>query len=104
MRRTAELQRELAAIAEVDPWWWLLAGGVALAETRARPDVYLACDTEPDADTFMAYRAPRARDQLADAIARARAARTALRELDGTLPDQPLALTIDRGSTRPSAL
>ena len=56
-RRTAELQRELAAIAEIDRRWWLLAGGVALAETRATPEIYLACDAEPDADTFMGYRA-----------------------------------------------
>jgi hypothetical protein len=106
-RRTAELQRELAAIADVDPRWWLLAGGVALAETRARAEVYLACDAEPDADTFMGYRAVRPHDVAGDAIARARAARTALRELDGTLPDQPLAITIDRsrgGQTRASAL
>lgn len=104
-RRTAELQGELAAIAEVDPRWWLLAGGVAVAETRAPSEVYLACDAEPDADTFMGYRAPRPRDLVLDAIHRATAARTALRELDGSLPEQPLAVTIDhsRGAqTRPS--
>jgi hypothetical protein len=107
VRRTVELQRELAAIAEVDPRWWLLAGGVAFAETRAPSEVYLACDAEPDADTFMGYRAPRARDLVIDAITRANAARSALRELDGGLPDQPLAVTIDhsRGAeTRPSEL
>lgn len=107
VRRTAELQRELAGIAEADPRWWLLAGGVAFAETRARPDVYLACDAEPDADTFMGYRSPRPRDPVADAISRANAARTALFELDGSLPEQPLAVTIDdsRGAeTRQSEL
>ncbi|HSD86448.1 MAG TPA: hypothetical protein VLB44_03000, partial [Kofleriaceae bacterium] len=107
MRRTVELQRELASIAEVDPRWWLLAAGVALAETRQAPDVYLACDAEPDGDTFMGFRAPRPHDLVVDAIARARAARTALRELDGSLPDQPLAVTIEdvRGAgTRPSGL
>jgi len=106
-RRTAELQRELAAIAEADPRWWLLAAGVAFAETRPRPEIYLACDAEPDADTFMGYRAPRPRDLVADAIHRAHAARTALRELDGSLPEQPLAVTIDdsRGAaTQPSQL
>ena len=107
LRRTAELQGELAAIAAVDPRWWLLAGGVAVAETFERPEIYLACDAEPDADTFMAYRAPPPRDPVRDAIVRARAARMALRELDGTLPDQPLAVTIDRASgaaRAPSAL
>jgi hypothetical protein len=106
-RRTVELHRELAAIAEVDPRWWLLAGGVAVAEAWARPGPYLACDAEPDADTLMGYRAPPPRDLVRDAIARATAARTALREIDGELPDQPLAVTIDRASgaaTQPSAL
>lgn len=106
-RRTAELHAELAAIAEVDPRWWVLAAGVALVETRASADDYLACDAEADADTFMGYRAPAPHDPIEDAFARARAARTALRELDGTLPGQPLAVTIDRargGQTRPSAL
>ena len=106
-RRTVELKRELAAIAEVDPRWWLLAGAVAFAEKRAPPEVYLACDAEPDADTFMGHRAPRPRDLVTDAIARANAARAALRELDGSLPEQPLAVTIDasRGAeTRPSEL
>lgn len=106
-RRTAGLQREFAAIAEVDPRWWLLAAGVAFAETRAPSEVYLACDSEPDADTFMGYRAALPRDLVVDAICRATAARTALLELDGSLPDQPLAVTIDHsrgGETRPSAL
>ena len=106
-RRTAELHAELAALAEVDPRWWLLAAGVALAEPHASSDDYLACDAEPDADTFMGYGAPAPHDPIGDALARARAARTALRELDGTLPGQPLAVTIDRargGQTRPSAL
>jgi hypothetical protein len=105
--RTAALQGELAAIADAHPWWWLLAGGVAVAETRARSEVYLACDAEPDADTFMGFRAPRPRELVIDAIHRATAARTALRELEGSLPDQPLAVTIDhsRGArTRPSTL
>ncbi|HRC55309.1 MAG TPA: hypothetical protein PKU97_05255, partial [Kofleriaceae bacterium] len=108
LTRTAELQRELAAIAEVDPRWWLLAGAAALAEPRAAPaKVYLACDAEPDADTFMGYPSPPPRDLIRDAIARARAARTALRELDGTLPEQPLAVTVERAAgakPRPSTL
>lgn len=106
-RRTRELYEELAAIAEVDARWWLLAGGVALAEMRTLDDVYLASDAEPDGDTFMAYRRDRPRDLVDDAIARARAARTAIRELDGTLPGQPLAVTIERyrgGCVQPSRL
>ncbi|MEZ4361578.1 MAG: hypothetical protein R3B48_15430 [Kofleriaceae bacterium] len=106
-RRTAELRRELAAIAELDPSWWLLAAGVALAEPWAPDEVYLACDAEPDADTFMGYRAEPPRDLVLDALQRARAARAAVRELDGTLPEQPLAVTLDRAAgarPRPSAL
>jgi len=106
-RRAAALQRELEAVAEIDRRYWLLSGGVALAEARAKPELYLASDAEPDADTFMAYRAPRPGDVVGDAITRARAARTALRELDGELPDQPLAVTVDRASattTRPNDL
>ncbi len=105
-RRTAELQRELAAIADVDARWWLLAAGVALAETQAGPETYLACDAAPDADTFMGYRVLRPRDPVVDAIHRAKAARTAILELDGTLPDQPLAVTIahSSGAETPSDL
>ncbi len=104
LRRTTELHDELAAIADVDPRWWLLAGGVAVAETFEQPDVYLACDAEPDADTFMGYRAPRPLDPVRDAIVRASAARTALRELDGQFPDQPLAVTIAGDSRARSSL
>ena len=107
IRRTAELRGELAAIAGDDPRWWLLAGGAAIAERwPARPG-YLVSDAEPGADTFIGYRAAPPADPLRDAIDRARAARTALRGLDGTLPDQPLAVTIARGaraSSEPSAL
>ena len=99
LRRTTGIHGELAAVAAIDPWWWLLAGGVALAETAARDTVYLACDTEPDGDTFMGFRSPAPRDVVTDAIARARAAGAALAELDGTLPDQPLAVRIDRSRT-----
>jgi hypothetical protein len=64
-------------------------------------------DAEPSADTFLGHRALPAHDPLREAIDRARAARTALRELDGTLPDQPLAVTLARGDrtvTESSAL
>jgi hypothetical protein len=106
-RRTAELHGELAAIAADDPRWWLLAGGAAVTEPwRARPG-YVVSDAEPGADTFLGYRAAPGPDPVRDAIDRARAARTALGELDGTLPDQPLAVTVARGDravTLPSTL
>ncbi len=107
LRRTVELHEELSAIAEVDPRWWLLAAGSALAEPYGTKTVYLACDAEPDADTMMLFRTPPAQPVVADAIARANAARIALRELDGTLPGQPLAVTLTRsrhGATVPNAL
>jgi len=108
-RRTAELHGELAAIASDDPRFWLLAGGAAVTEPwRARPG-YVVSDAEPSADTFIGYRVAPAPglDPVRDAIERACAARTALRELDGTLPDQPLAVTLardDRTITVPSKL
>lgn len=117
VRRTAELRDELAEIAGDDPIWWLLAGGAAVTEPwPARPG-YVVSDAEPGADTFIgALRDPVVDspglrhghgDPLLDAIERARAARTAIRELDGTLPDQPLAVTVARGERAvvlPSAL
>ncbi len=105
--RTAELHDELAAIAGDDPRWWLLAGGAAVTEPwPARPG-YVVSDAEPSADTFIGYRVAPATDPLREAIDRAHAARAAVRELDGTLTDQPLAITLSRGaraSTEPSAL
>ena len=107
LRRTAELHGELTAVAGDDARWWLLAGGAAVAEPwRARPG-YVVSDAEPGADTFIGHRAAPSNDPLRDAIDRARAARAALRELDGTLPEQPLAVTIGRGAgaiAEPSAL
>lgn len=97
-RRTAELHGELAAVADADPRWWLLAGGAAAAEQGAPRAAYVISDAEPGADTFLGYRAARPADPFADAVARARAARQALRELDGTLPDQPLCVTLDRST------
>jgi hypothetical protein len=53
---------------------------------------YLQSDAEPAADTFIGFAQP----APADPVALARAARDAIRALDGTLPDQPLAVTIGR--------
>lgn len=102
VRRAAALHEELTSLADLrDPRWWLFAGGVALPWEPRR--LYLTSDAEPAADTFIGHVAP-----PRDPIALARAARTAIRELDGTLPDQPLAVTVrstPSGATaEPSAL
>ncbi len=101
-RRATALHGELAELAELrDPRWWLIAGGAALP-WDARPG-YVASDGEPAADTFIGHAVP-----PRDPIALAHAARAALRELDGELPDQPLAVTVRRtpngASLEPSAL
>ncbi len=95
-RRTAELHGELREIAELggDPRWWLLAGGAAFAWDA--PTTYVMSDAEPSADTFIGHVAPAPRDPFADAVARALAARAAIRALDGRLPAQPLAVTVRR--------
>jgi len=93
-RRTAELHGEFAAIAKTDLRWWLFAGGAAAAEPWGERGEYVISDATPTADTFLGYREPTPADPIADAIARAIAARTTLRELDGELPGQPLAVTI----------
>jgi len=95
-RRTNELHSELAAIADVDPRWWLLAGGAAAAETVKPRAGYVASDADPGSDTFIGLRSPEPADRITDAITRAHAARAAIRELDGQLIDQPLAVTLDR--------
>jgi hypothetical protein len=94
-RRAVALRSELEGVADVrDVRWWLLAGGAALDWTS--PGAYVASDAEPAADTFIGQVAPPPRDALADALVRAHAARAALRELDGQLPEQPLAVTVKR--------
>ena len=101
-RRAVALHGELRSLAELrDPRWWLVAGGAALPwEPRA---AYVVSDAEPGADTFIGHIAP-----PRDPIALAKAARTAIRELDGLLPDQPLAVTVrrlpDAAVASPSAL
>ncbi|MGE5186058.1 MAG: hypothetical protein ACM31C_28575 [Acidobacteriota bacterium] len=61
-----------------------------------RAPAYVASDAEPASDTFIGHLAPAPADPIGDAIARAHAARAAIRELDGQLPDQPLAVTVQR--------
>jgi hypothetical protein len=96
-RLAAELHRELREVADlaaIDPRWWLLAGGAALPWARA--GAYVISDAEPASDTFIALPARPPADPIGDAIARAHAARDAIRLLDGQLPDQPLAVTLRR--------
>ncbi|MEJ7597926.1 MAG: hypothetical protein WKG01_08470 [Kofleriaceae bacterium] len=93
-RRAVELHGELVELADPDPRWWLLAGGAAIAEAAPARAGYIIADAEPTADTFLGHVAPPPRDPFADAIERAKAARTAIRELDGCLPDQRLSVTL----------
>ncbi|HEY4178573.1 MAG TPA: hypothetical protein VGM90_17115 [Kofleriaceae bacterium] len=96
--RTRELYAELGAIAQLDASWWLLAGAAAAAELMPARASYVISDAGPATDTFIGHRAEDPIDAIADAIASAHAARAAIKELDGKLPDQPLAVTIDRSS------
>ncbi|MGE0547317.1 MAG: hypothetical protein AB7O24_25885 [Kofleriaceae bacterium] len=107
VRRASELHHELGAIAELDARWWLIAGGVAAAEPWPPRASYVWSDAEPGADTFIGHHVPAPIDPICDAIAAAHAARAAIRELDGALPDQPLAVTVRRSGEAtlvPSAL
>jgi hypothetical protein len=102
-RRARELHDELAAITDVSgfaPTWWLVAGTAAGAEKLPPRAHYVASDAEPNGDTFIGHRSPSPADPLIDAVIRAHAARAAVRELDGQLPDQPLAVTIERSEER----
>lgn len=96
--RTTDLHAELAGIVELhaEPAWWLFAGAVALAEGVRRRTTYVISDAAPTTDTFLGSHSPSVGDAIADAIARAHAARAAIRELDGELPEQPLAVAICR--------
>src|SRR5258706_15767113 len=108
VRRAAELHRGLCEVAELgaDPRWWLVAGGAAIAwQPRT---AYVVSDAEPAADTFIGHATLAASDAITHAVARAYAARAAIRALDGRLPDQSLAVTVrrtpDGAVTVPSAL
>ncbi|HWO20286.1 MAG TPA: hypothetical protein VNO30_16065 [Kofleriaceae bacterium] len=103
-RRAATLHDELAEIAEVDWRWWLVAAAAAAAETAPPRAGYVKRDADPDADALLGHAIPPPRDPIADAIARACAARTALLELDGVLPDQPLAVTVRKDGQAEAAL
>jgi hypothetical protein len=110
--RLAELRGLLDEVADIDwrnPLWWALTASSAAALGWTPHAGYLASDAEPRADTFMGWPAPApasAADAIADAIVRAHAAARALAELDGELPDQPLAVNLLVGdgaaTTRPT--
>jgi len=84
-----------------DPRWWILAGAAAVDWGDGAS--YVLSDAEPASDTFIGHLTPSPVDPVTDAIARAHAARQAIRELDGMLPDQPLAVTIEHAGTSSQA-
>lgn len=87
-RRAAALHGEMSSLAELrDPRWWLIAGGAAIPWQRRAS--YLTHDAAPSSDTLIGHVSP-----PRDALALAFAARAAVRELEGQLPDQPLAVTV----------
>jgi hypothetical protein len=98
--RLAELRGLLDEVADIDwrnPLWWALTASSAAALGWTPQAGYLASDAEPRADTFMGWPAPAptsAADAIADAIVRAHAAARALADLDGALPEQPLAVSL----------
>jgi len=92
LRRAAALHANLSEVAQLrDPRWWLVAAGAALP-WRDR----MKSDAEPASDTFIGIPRP----APADPLALARAARTAIRELDSQLDGQPLAMTVARTDDR----
>lgn len=99
--RLWQLYDQLAEIADPrDPRGWILTSLAALGDSLpARPIPYLISDATPRQDTFMAREAPPPVDRasaIVEAVLSAYAARRALRALDGELPEQPLATTLDR--------
>jgi hypothetical protein len=103
-RELHALAEEVGVVDRRDPAWWFVLGGSALLEAIAQATdadaPYVASDGEPHGDTFMGWPAAAPRD-LAGAIgamvADAAAASRAIVELDGTLPEQPLAVAIRAG-------
>ena len=115
IRKARELSALLDEVGDINwshPAWWAVVGGTLLLERvgRTLPDdelyaEYLAANGGPDADTFMAREATGAAgpaERIARAVARARAALSALARLEGQLPGQRLgcALRWERGWLR----
>ncbi len=101
LHRLHRLHRQLAEIADPrDPRSWLLTSLAALGDALpTRPLPYLISDGEPHADTFLAWEAPPPECRAAaivEGVLAALAARASLRAIDGELPEQPLATTLDR--------
>ena len=99
--RLWQVHHHLAQVADPrDPRGWILCGLAALGDALpTRPLPYLISDAAPRQDTFMGYQAPPPADRasaIVEGVLAAYAARRALRELDGELPEQPLATTLDR--------
>ncbi len=95
--RASTLRAELAELDDLDDLdvrWWGLAAIAAVLETLPGDARYVIHDAQPASDTFLAIRAPSPLDPFAYAVARAHAARSVLRSLHGTLPEQPLAVTV----------
>jgi hypothetical protein len=104
---------QLASLTEVDwrrPDWWGFAAGALVLDHVARSalgredkrHLYLSANGGPRADNYMGRPSPpspRLHQAVARAVVRARAAVEAIAHLDGSLPEQPLAvvLTWERG-------
>ncbi len=110
--RLLQLHQQLAEVSDArDPRGWILSSVAALGDSLpARAIPYLISDAAPRQDTFMGYEAPAPADRgsaIVEGVLTVHAARRALRALDGELPEQPLATTLDRrgpARTAPSDL
>ncbi len=109
-RELRALVDEIARVDWRDPAWWAVIGGAAAIEglgRAPRADGYVVSGGEPAADTFMGWPAPPVAslaEAIADAISDGHAAAAALRALDGTLPDQPLARVLRDRKDGPRAV
>lgn len=110
--RLLQLHQQLAEVSDArDPRGWILSSVAALGDSLpARAIPYMISDAAPRQDTFMGHEAPAPEDRasaIVEGVLTVHAARRALRALDGELPEQPLATTLDRrgaARTAPSDL
>jgi hypothetical protein len=104
LRELRQRLDELAAIDWRHPAWWTFAGGAAVLTALARgpgseadQHRYLGANGGPASDNYMGREAAPAASlahAVAVAVMRARAALATVDELDGSLPEQPLAVTL----------